>query len=317
MDPVGHLFPARRRSRTTRVGLEHELLTRHRLDGTTADPAAVRAAVAGRSYADRLTFEPGGQVELVVGCTTGPHEVARRLGTDVLALGRDLAGIDVEVLAEPVDRRPLSAAPLRLRNPRYLGMQAHFDTIGPAGRQMMRQTASTQVCLDWWSGQAGHDQWRLLNLAGPFLAAAYARSAGPGSRLDTWLAVDPGRTAFDDRLLTDEDPVRAYAAFAAGATRFVEPAQHLSTLFPPVRPRGRYLEVRHLDVQPLDRVAEVVEVLAGLAYDDGVRTRVLRELEPERPLLADLWRAAADGDPGVVLRGRELAATALGCGVAA
>ena len=99
-------------------------------------------------------------------------------------------------------------------------MQAHFDTVGPAGRRMMRCTASTQVCLDWWPGRAGLEQWRVLNLAGPFLAAAFARSAGPGSRLATWLAVDPDRTAFDDRLLRGDDPVAAYAAFAAGATAF-------------------------------------------------------------------------------------------------
>ena len=57
------------------------------------------------------------------------------------------------------------------------------------------------------AGGAGLEQWRLLNLAGPFLAAVFARSAGPGSRLATWLAVDPARTAFDGRLLRGDDPV--------------------------------------------------------------------------------------------------------------
>ena len=109
--------------------------------------------------------------------------------------------------------------PRQLDSPRYVAMQRHFDSIGPAGRRMMRRTASTQVCLDWWPGTAGLEQWRLLNLAGPFLAAAFAR---PGSeRLATWLAVDPSRTAFDGRLLRGDDPVAAYAGFAAGATAFV------------------------------------------------------------------------------------------------
>ena len=65
----------------------------------------------------------------------------------------------------------------------------------------MRRTASTQVCLDWWPGRAGIEQWRALNLAAPFLAARFARSSGPRSRLATWLAVEPARTAFDGRLL--------------------------------------------------------------------------------------------------------------------
>ena len=141
----------------------------------------------------------------------------------------------------------------------------------------------------------------MLQLAGPWLAAAYARSTGPGSRLATWLEVDPDRTAFDGRLLVG-DPVEAYERFARGAARFAEP--HLSTLFPPVRPRGTYLEVRYLDAQPLDRVEQVVEVLATLAYDADVRARVLHELEPLAHRLGDYWRAAAAGVPRVPSGGR-------------
>ena len=88
----------------------------------------------------------------------------------------------------------------------------------------------------------------------------------------------------------------AYADFARGATPFTGPGEHLSTLFPPVRPRGRYLEVRFLDVQPDERIAEVVGSLTRLMYDDEVRGRALAELEPGAPRLAELWRAAAAGD---------------------
>ena len=63
-----------------------------------------------------------------------------------------------------------------------------------------------------------------------------------------------------------------------------------------MRPRGRYLEVRFLDVQPEERIAEVVATLTALMYDDAVRARTLAELEPEAPRLAELWQAAADGD---------------------
>ena len=80
----------------------------------------------------------------------------------------------------------------------------------------------------------------------------------------------------------------AYASFARGATPFTGPDEHLSTLFPPVRPRGRYLEVRFLDVQPEQRLAEVVGRSSPLMYDDDVRGRVLAELEPEAPRLAEL-----------------------------
>ena len=43
---------------------------------------------------------------------------------------------------------------------------------------------------------------------------------------------------------------------------------HLSTLFPPVRPRG-YLEVRYLDAQPGQEWIAPVAVLAALLADDA------------------------------------------------
>ena len=46
---------------------------------------------------------------------------------------------------------------------------------------------------------------------------------------------------------------------------------HLSTLFPPVRPRGGYLEVRYLDTQPPERIATAVTTLAVLLLDPTAR----------------------------------------------
>ena len=290
MDAVTRLFPGGGNTRTTRVGIEHELLVRAAGSGAPVGVERVRAATAWP-----IAYEPGGQVEINQPC--GPAAAAvRRLCRTVASLRADLGRCGIELDDSPVDDRSPEEVPLQLTSERYLAMQAHFDTIGPAGRRMMRCTASTQVCLDWWPGRAGFEQWRVLNLAGPHLAATYARSVGPGSRLATWLAVDPDRTAFDDRLLRDDDPVAAYAAFARRATRFTGPAEHLSTLFPPVRPRARYLEVRFLDVQPKERIGEVVDTLCRLMYDDAVRRRVLAQLEPTRPRLGELWLAAAAGD---------------------
>ncbi len=290
MDRTDRLFPRPTQRRTTRVGIEQELLTRDVVSGAAVPIERVRAATAVP-----VCFEPGGQVELNQPC--GPASaVVRRLRRTVARLGADLAQAGVALEASPVDHRTPEQVPLQLISARYTAMQAHLDTIGPAGRRMMRCTASTQVCLDWWPGPAGLEQWRVLQLAGPALAARFARSSGPGSRLATWLRVDPSRTAFDDRLLHGSDPVAAYAAFARSAVPFTAPSEHLSTLFPPVRPRGRYLEVRFLDAQPEERVGDVVRVLTSLVYDDAVRRRALAALEPQAPRLAELWQAAAAGE---------------------
>jgi len=290
---VADLFPTRDLPRTTRVGVEQELLAFDTRTGDAVDIERVRRAVEGTHLAGAVAFEPGGQVELNLPCAPGPRELDQCLGTAVSELRGRCANAGVRLDSSPVDPRPLDRIPLQLRSPRYVAMQEHFDRIGPAGQRMMRQTTSTQMCLDWWPGRAGLEQWRVLQLAGPFLAAALNRSAGPGSRLATWLAVDPDRTGFDDRLLRGDDPVTAYAAFARDAARFVPSAEHLSTLFPPVRPRGRYLEVRFLDAQPDHLVGPIAARLADLIYDDDQRGRALALLAPVQARLADHWRAAA------------------------
>lgn len=300
---VARLFPPARGVRRTRIGVEQELVTSDALTGGVVAVGRVRAATAGprsQGYAGHLTFEPGGQVELGVPCAASPEAIVERLRAERSALGADCARAGVVLEAQATDDRHV---PLQLRSPRYLAMQAHFDTIGPAGRRMMRQTASTQVCLDWWPGVAGLEQWQVLHLSGPFLAAAFAR---PGGRLATWLEVDPDRTAFDGRLLQG-DPEAAYARFADGAVDFLgDPDAFLSTLFPPVRPRGSYLEVRWADAQ--EDAAPLVRVLASLMYDDGLRRQVLRMLRGTD--LGHAWQAAAADCPRMGEQGRELLALA-------
>jgi len=308
---VSRLFPGDHGPRSTRVAVEHELLTADLATGGPVDVERVRAATQGASYAAHLGFEPGGQVELSLPTASCPEQLSLRLGGDLAVLRRDCEGAGIRLIDQPVDDRGVDEVPLQLTHPRYVAMQRHFDTIGPAGRVMMRCTASTQVCLDWWPGQAGAEQWRLLQLVGPFICAVFARSHGASSRLATWLGVDDTRTAFDGRLLHGKDPVAAYADFATRATVFTPATdidQHLSTLFPPVRPRGRYLEVRFPDVQHEDAVAGIVTVLATLAYDNAVRVEALRRVEGEGRRLHQHWADAAQGQGDVCATGRELVA---------
>ncbi|MEU8227621.1 glutamate-cysteine ligase family protein [Kribbella sp. NPDC048915] len=271
---------SRARRRSVRVAVEQEYVV-GASDGAVVPIGEVRRAAAASPAMPYLSFEPGGQLELSLPPARDP---LRDLAVLTADLRRRLTGMTLRAI--PVD--PRLDVPLQLTSPRYLAMQRHFDRIGPAGRRMMRRTASTQICLDWWPGRAGLEQWRVLNLAAPFVAARFNHS----ERLATWLEVDPARTAFDARLLRGDDPIEAYAAFAAGATVFVDgPAGHLTTLFPPVRPRGTYLEVRFLDALPPDEAERAVAMLSDLMYDDVRRRDVLRRI----PCTEGLWRAAADG----------------------
>jgi glutamate--cysteine ligase len=273
-------------------------------------PAWLAAAFdAGFIRAAAPSFEPGGQLEL----SPPPRPTIEALLADVALLSRRAAAIAAArgVRLETVGLNPYhSCADVPLRRPtqRYLAMQRAFDAVGPDGRRMMRLTASLQIAVDLLPGQAGREQWLVANLAGPPLAAAFANSAVEagravgitGARTRIWQNVDLRRTGYDGRHLDLANPVGAYAAFAAAAPRLPireaeRPSYHLSTLFPPVRPRGGYLEVRYLDAQPPWRIPEAVGAVASLLYDDRARHDALDLLLPRAQDQQRAWTEAATG----------------------
>ncbi|HEX6493687.1 MAG TPA: glutamate-cysteine ligase family protein [Candidatus Dormibacteraeota bacterium] len=340
-----------------RVGVEIELLPVRFTAGipVPAGIADVQAALAhdpGLVAQARISFEPGGQVELSPAPQTSPAAALERAEMLITRLRRcaDREGISLISAAVSPWHDPETIG-LANPAPRYRAMQAHFDTIGPWGRRMMRQTAATQVCLDL-GGQGGsgrgeaprrgareratEERWRILNRAGPALAAAFAASplldgdatGMRSARTAIWQGVDPDRTGFDGRHLGG-DPVAGYTVLAMGAHAIPLPRaegerlpartplrrliatgagrpdgddldHHLTTLFPAVRPRG-YLEVRYLDALPGEWLAVPVCVLATLTAEPGARRRALEVLESD-PTSEDWWRAARSGPADPQLR---------------
>jgi glutamate--cysteine ligase len=303
MDTAVHrLFtPARRPGR---IGVEIELIP----VTATARPRPVDPAVLAAGFDAEFvraavpTFEPGGQLEL----SPPPRASVAALVRDLVQLIDRAEAIAAarKVRFEAVGTNPYHSCaqvPLRTPTPRYRAMQRVFDAAGPDGRRMMRLTASLQICVDRLPGAAGDEQWLVANLAGPPLAAAFANSTVidghpsdlAGARTRIWQGVDPRRTGYDGRHLDPVDPVRAYVAFATAAPRLpipaaAHPSYHVTTLFPPVRPRRGYLEVRYLDAQPLERIGQVVATVATLLYDQRARRDALDLLLPRA---ADQWRA--------------------------
>lgn len=309
---VERLFaPASPPERPGRVGAEIEMIpVTDAPRPRPVDPAVLAAGFdAGFVTEANPTFEPGGQLEL----SPAPRPTASAFIRDLHRLLRRAAAIANHhgVRLEYAGTNPYHSCadvPLRTPTPRYLAMQRAFDRSGPDGRRMMRLTASLQITVDLLPGRAGREQWLVANLAGPALTAAFANSntldghpAGvPGARTRIWQGVDPRRTGYDGRHLDLTDPVGAYAAFAAAAPRLpiaaaADPAYHLSTLFPPVRPRGGYLEVRYLDAQPPWRIGEAVTTVASLLYDARARHEALDLLLPRAGDLPTAWFAAAAG----------------------
>ena len=276
---------------------------------TVSRPSSLRTRLAAEA---RFTFEPGGQLELSPAPSASPRELTAALRRLLAATDDLLARHEIGTASRPVDVWHQATA-LGLQTPggRYLAMQRHFDAIGPAGRQMMRRTAALQITIDRLAGEAGRRQWLLANHMAPALALAFGRPAAEHSqesRLRIWRDVDPSRTGFDGVQVDGRFPATAYATFALAAevmpirrrasgpsaaqrhTRLpfrdwarmrgarpdgADVAHHLSTLFPPVRPRGRYLEIRFCDAQPTGWLDVPISMFAVLLGDHRATAEAL------------------------------------------
>ena len=241
----------------------------------------------------RISFEPGGQLEI----SSSPHPTASSViaaTRRVVTLMRDAtqqAGI--ELVASGVDPyNDIGVVPLQLHRDRYTGMTHYFDSIGPSGVRMMRQTAALQINVE--RGEKPLDRWQLLNGISPVVTALFSNSsryAGKKTnhasyRAHLWRTLDDSRTGipYDER-----DPAARYTEFAldayamrSGNTRhpymtFREWMRdssigmdewdfHLSTLFPEVRPK-QYFELRSADTIDVESLAAPVLFVTSIVYN--------------------------------------------------
>jgi glutamate--cysteine ligase len=242
----------------------------------------------------RISFEPGGQIEI----STAPQPTASAVidSTQKLAgMLRDaMSKAGIELLALGVDPySDIDAVPLQLHRVRYTGMTRYFDSIGPSGVRMMRQTAALQMNLE--RGEDPKSRWRLLNSLAPIVVALFANSreyAGRPTewasyRAHLWRTLDPSRTgiAYDET-----GHVERYLGFALDAIAMRRGSEglayrafrewirdpgvgredwlfHLSTLFPEVRPKD-FFELRSADTIEPDELAAPVVFVTGLVYDE-------------------------------------------------
>lgn len=160
----------------------------------------------GLSSSDTLTFEPGGQLEYSskpFGCLSDAIERIELVQARLDAILSDRSIYLVQVGTIPWQ----TGEELGLQVPkhRYRLMDSYFEKIGPFGRQMMRQTGSLQVCLDFgYSEQQAVLRFLSAQILAPYLSAIFSYSpyiggaAAPvsGFRNRIWQNMDPGRTGF-------------------------------------------------------------------------------------------------------------------------
>ncbi|GAA1367337.1 ergothioneine biosynthesis glutamate--cysteine ligase EgtA [Streptomyces beijiangensis] len=309
-----------------------------RLPVSTARREAAYGALRALPLTSALTFEPGGQLELSSLPAASLTELISTVSADLDAVRTSLRAAELTLTG--IGQEPWHAQDRVLREPRYDAMESYFDRYGTAGRSMMRGSASVQVCLDAGHEEPGPlglgRRWRTAHLLGAVLVAAFAnsprahgRSTGwRSTRQAQWADLDPRRSlapaldrepraAWTEQVLDtpvmcirqDEGPWQVPEGLTfrgwlrGGGPRPPTRADldyHITTLFPPVRPRG-HLELRMIDAQPgEDGWIVPLAVTAALFDDPEAAETVYRVVKPlaetAGPLPAPrnpLWRSAA------------------------
>lgn len=319
--------------------LVHELrapqlpVTPERLD-------AAYAALRPLSLRSALTVEPGGQLELSSPPAASLTDVIATVSADLDAVRAVLRGHGLTLVGLGHD--PWHEPRRFLREPRYDAMEACLDRTGPSGRAMMCASASVQVCVDAGHeepGPLGHvRRWWLAHHLGAVLVAVFANSPLAGRRPTGWLStrqlmwtrIGAGRAGGPP---LDADPRGAWARHVldspvmcvrrdggpwdvpegltfrewirTGVPRAPTREDldyHVTTLFPPVRPRG-HLELRMIDAQPGDDGWIVPLAVTAALFDDPeaaetayravkpLAERTLGMPAPHNPLWVDAARS--------------------------
>lgn len=325
-----------------RVGLELEWLT------TSPDGAEPTVKELGRLVSplhplparSSITFEPGGQIEISTTAHRSCSEAVAAARTDAAAVRRALREAGIETTAVGMD--PARSRVLRTNEPRYVAMRAYFDALGPDGGSMMCTTASEQINVDAGSDAEGLRRWRLANRLGPTLVAAFANSPFEGyrsARMAAWMATDPTRTApvsnganaftcwtdyvLDARVMLVREsegfsPVTEPLSFRRWIDEghrgaFPDEADlsyHLTTLFPPVRPRG-WLEIRMVDMLPDPWWQVPALVVCALLHDEIAGAEAEAAVSGAEHLWLDAARDGL-GHPALERAARACFAAALG-----
>ena len=292
----------------------------------------------------KVTVEPGGAVELSSPPADGAAAAIEAMNRDQAVLRSAFAdaGLGLVFLGADPLRPPKRINPgARYRAmEQFFGA----SRSGEAGAAMMTSTASIQVNLDAGPQYGWAARVRLAHALGPTMIAIAANSPMLGGEFTGWVSTrqrvwgqmdsarcgpilgasgdDPGtdwaRYALKAPVMLVHNPdavaVTRWVPFAdwvdgrvlLGGRRptIADLEYHLTTLFPPVRPR-QWLEIRYLDTVPDAFWPAVVFTLVALLDDPAAADIAAEAVEP----VATAWDTAAR----VGLRDRRLYKAANKC----
>ncbi|MCI4674363.1 ergothioneine biosynthesis glutamate--cysteine ligase EgtA [Candidatus Mycolicibacterium alkanivorans] len=293
-----------------------------------AEVTGVTDGVGALPGGSAITIEPGGAVELSGPPLAGPVAAISAMAADREALRSVFAdaGLGLVLLgADPLRRAHRINPGPRYEAMEQFFIASR--TAG-AGSAMMTSTASVQINVEAGPRDGWADRVRLAHALGPTMIALTANSpllAGrftgwQSTRQRVWGQLDSARcgpvlgASGDDPCIDwaryalkapvmlvhtpDAVPLTTHVPFADWADGLVllgdrrpttdDLDYHLTTLFPPVRPR-RWLEIRYLDSVPDVLWPAVVFMLVTLLDDPAAAGIAAEAVEP----VANAWDLAA------------------------
>lgn len=275
-----------------------------------------------------VTVEPGGAVELSGPPEDGIMPAIDAMTRDQVVLQSAFtdAGLGLVALGADPLRPPMRINPGARYKAMEQFFTASDTAV--AGAAMMTSTASIQVNLDAGPQAGWAERVRLAHALGPTMIAIAANSPMLSGEFSGWVSTrqrvwgqmdsarcgpvlgangdDPGTDWAHYALRApvmlvhspEAEPVTQYVPFAEwvdgrvllGNRRptIADLEYHLTTLFPPVRPRG-WLEIRYLDSMPDTVWPAVVFTLVTLLDDPAAACLAAEAVEP----VATAWDTAA------------------------
>lgn len=292
----------------------------------------------------RITLEPGSQLELSGAPHRSLHDMAEENEAHIE---------EVKSVSDPlrqawlgIGNQPLSTWKEieLLPKQRYDIMTRYLPSKGDLGLAMMRETAASQLNLDYESEEDAMDKFRLSMAMSPLVTALFANSCISGGRPNgfrsrrafIWQNTDPDRCGFIERLYEEDAGFADYVEYALdvpmlflrrddvwigvdGAItfrRYMEAGYdghratwrdwilHLSSIFTEARFKP-YLEVRGADC-PLPGLVMAFPALAkGILYDEQARAEAWDILRSWSPLQRKaLYVTISRRGPDATVQGR-------------
>jgi glutamate--cysteine ligase len=303
------------------------------------EPSSERPLIGLSGHGAVISLEPGGQLELATKPHDQLKALRQEVCSYVDKLRAAGNDEDVGFWAmgyQPFEDR--DSMP-KLPRERYALMRSYFAKLGGRGLDMMHCTGSVQCAVDISDEKNMSSKIRTAARVSPFLAALVASSpfskgkanGYKSMRYQIWLETDAERCGIWPEMLDQEGltfrrylqramnvpPLffirnGAYAAaerrpfadwvergFEGGEVTVRDLVDHLTTMFPEIRPKG-YIELRSTDcVKPRECVS-VAGFWRGILDDEAVRREVddrlsrmgYAELIALQPLVAKLGLSA-------------------------